>query len=399
MTDQELENLLLSNESDLSERKRSLADKDKICQAICAFANDLPNHQKSGVIFISVNDDGTSADLEIDDQLLLSLADLRSNGNIYPFPTLKVQKKTFNSTTVAAIIVEPSQATPVRFQGRTWIRVGPRRALATPEEERRLTEKRRMHNLPFELTPSYDATLKDLDELLFLKQYLPSAVATEVLEENNRTYEEKLASLRFINNTEEKIPTYLGLLAVGNHPRYFLGNAYIQFLRIDGTELTDSIIDQAEIHGAISYLIKAIDDKLVAHNFISADIVSQNTEVRRSDYSIPALQQLVRNAILHRSYEGTNAPVRVYWYNDRIEITNPGGPYGTLNQQNFGQPGFADYRNPHLAEVMKNLGFVQRFGIGIALAKKQLFENGNPSPEFKVSPEFISVTVRKFPTK
>lgn len=98
---------------------------------------------------------------------------------------------------------------------------------------------------------------------------------------------------------------------------------------------------------------------------VAVDIVSAPTEIRRYDYPIPALQQLTRNAVMHRSYEGTNAPVMVYWFNDHIEIINAGGPYGRVTPENFGKPGFADYRNPDIAESMKVLNLVQRFGVGI----------------------------------
>ena len=59
------------------------------------------------------------------------------------------------------------------------------------------------------------------------------------------------------------------------------------------------------------------------------------------------------------------------WFWDRIEIQNPGGPYGQVTRANFGMPGITDYRNPHIAEAMKNLGYVQRFGVGISLARKE----------------------------
>ncbi len=100
---------------------------------------------------------------------------------------------------------------------------------------------------------------------------------------------------------------------------------------------------------------------------------------------------------MHRSFEGTNAPVRMSWFTDRIEIQNPGGPFGQVTQENFGQPGVADYRNPHLAEAMKVLGYVQRFGVGIATARAELSANGNPPPEFQVTPNFVHVTVRTRP--
>ncbi len=104
-----------------------------------------------------------------------------------------------------------------------------------------------------------------------------------------------------------------------------------------------------------------------------------------------------RDAVMHRTYENTNAPVRVYWFDDRIEITNPGGPFGTVTAENFGRPGFNDYRNPNLATVLKTLGFVQRFGFGIADARKALAENGNPPLEFQVEPTTVLATLRRAP--
>ena len=94
MDDSQLETLLKDMESDRVERKASISDKGKLCEAICAFANDLPNHQQPGVLFIGVNDDGSCANLSITDQLLLTLSDMRSDGNILPFPAITVQKRT-----------------------------------------------------------------------------------------------------------------------------------------------------------------------------------------------------------------------------------------------------------------------------------------------------------------
>jgi ATP-dependent DNA helicase RecG len=105
------------------------------------------------------------------------------------------------------------------------------------------------------------------------------------------------------------------------------------------------------------------------------------------------LQQLVRNAIMHRTYESTNAPVHVYWFNDRIEITNPGGPYGVVTPDTFGKPGLVDYRNPNLAEALRVLGFVQRFGLGIATARRELERNGNPPLAFEVSTNNVLLKV------
>ena len=83
-SDAELETLLSDLESDRVERKESWSGDapDKGPQAICAFANDLPNHRQPGVLFVGAKDNGQPSGLAITDQLLTTLADLRSNGNI-----------------------------------------------------------------------------------------------------------------------------------------------------------------------------------------------------------------------------------------------------------------------------------------------------------------------------
>jgi len=332
MDDNELLQLLRDLESDRVERKASLSDPDRICKAICAFANDLPHHRKPGVIFIGVHDNGKCANLPIHDEMLLKLADLRSNGNIYPFPAMTVQKKKLNGCEMAIVVVEPSYDLPVRFRGRTWIRVGPRRAIATPEEEHRLTEKRRARNVPFDIQPVSQATLDDLDLELFRRIYLPSALPIDILEENHRSIVQQLSSLRFTTVEPDNVPTTLGILVLGKDPRQYFPGAYIQFVRFDGTELTDAIKDQKEISGPLPDQLRALDEVLLINISTTLEITSDSLDIRHPDYPIAALRQLTRNAVLHRTYEGTNAPGRIYWYEDRVEIHSPGGPYGQVNR-------------------------------------------------------------------
>jgi ATP-dependent DNA helicase RecG len=395
MDDQELEQLRNDLRCDRVERKRSIADKSDILQAICAFANDMPNHRRTGVVFVGVNNDGTCANLPIDDQLLLTLGGMRSDGKILPFPTITVQKRHLCGCELSVVLVEPSDAPPVRLDGRTWIRVGPRKATATPEEERRLAEKRRFRDLPFDLRPAELAGLDDLDLDLFVREYLPSALPQDVLAANQRSAEQQLAGLRFASVQAPIHPTMLGLLVVGKDPRQFIPGAYVQFLRIDGMELTDPVKDQKALSGPLNPLLRMVEETLTINISTSSEFAAQPVETRRQDYPLAALQQLVRNAILHRAYDATYAPVRIYWFQDRIEILNPGGPFGLVNRDNFGQPGVTDYRNPHLAEAMKNLGYIQRFGVGIALARRELERNGNPPLQFTVEDTHVLAVVRR----
>jgi ATP-dependent DNA helicase RecG len=198
-----------------------------------------------------------------------------------------------------------------------------------------------------------------------------------------------------IVSLDNSTPTVLGLLAIGKSPQDYLPGAIIQFLRIEGTELPDPVIDEEEIGGPIVQMLRRIEGKIASHNRISVDITSAPTDIRKQDYPPPALHQLIYNAVLHRVYEGTNAPVRVYWFEDRIEISSPGGPFGNVTVENFGKPGITDYRNPNLAEVMKNFGFIQAFGRGIPTARRELEKNGNPPLEFEVNQSTVLFIVRR----
>ncbi|OUD15334.1 ATP-binding protein [Thioflexithrix psekupsensis] len=396
LTDEELEELLSDLESDRVERKES--DKgdapEKIRQAICAFANDLPNHKKPGVIFVGVRDNGHSAGLTITDELLLKLADMRSDGQILPPPSMTVEKRRLLSMDIAVITVQPADAPPVRYKGRTYIRTGPRRDIASRQDERILNEKRRYRDLPFDLHPVSFAKLSDLNRLAFEQEYLIHAVAPDILAANQRSYEERLAACRFIESPENPCPTVSGCIVLGIRAQDLIPGNYIQFLRINGTQLTDAIQDEAEISGNLGEILRRLDEKLEAHIRTGIDIISGRTESRRPNYPLAALQQLTRNAVMHRNYEGTRAPVRLTWFNDRIEIHSPGGPFGQVTVENFGKSGFTDYRNPNIATAMKVLGYVQKFGMGIQIAQQELNKNGNPPARFEVNANYVLVEIR-----
>ena len=399
LPDEELLALLADLESDRAERKESFKGDapEKVRQAVCAFANDLPGHRRAGVVFIGVNDQGGPVGLTITEELLLNLANVRSDGNILPLPSMSVEKRILLGSEIAVVTVLPADAPPVRYKGRTYIRTGPRRDIASQQDERILNERRRHHSLPFDLQPVSFATLADLNQSTFESEYLPNAFSDDALEANHRSFEERLSACRMIESVEKPIPTVLASLVLANRPRDLIPCAYVQFLRLDGAELDAPIIDEAAIDGRLGEILFRLDEKIKANVSTSVDLRSSATEKRRADYPLSALQQLVRNAVMHRAYEATNAPIRFTWFRDRIEIVNPGGPFGMVTRENFGRPGVTDYRNPNLAEAMKVLGYVQRFGVGIATARKLLADGGNPPPEFEPRDTHVLVTVRRAP--
>jgi ATP-dependent DNA helicase RecG len=393
ITDEELRLIACDLESDRTERKEALTDRGKVAQAVCASANDLPGHGLPGYVLVGVNDDGQPTGLPITDPLLLNLGGLREDGNILPLPSMTVSKRVLEGIEIALVEVMPSNTPPVRYKGTPWIRIGPRRAVATPEEETRLAERRRAADLPFDARPLLSASISDLDLDLFEWTYLPSALAPEVLAANERSIGHQLAALRF--TASDGVPTVAGIITVGNDPTSFVPGAFVQFLRVDGPAITDQVIANHRIARPLPELLHELDELLRINVSTSVDLTSGPVERRQPDYPLVALQQLTRNALMHRTYETSMAPVRITWLSDRVEIQNPGGPFGQVTAENFGEPGVTDYRNPTIAEAMRQLGYVQRFGVGIATARKVLAENGNAEPRFQVEPTYVSVTIRR----
>jgi ATP-dependent DNA helicase RecG len=388
-TDDELEVMLIDLESDTVERKRSAADRSAIRRTIAAFANDLAGHGRAGVIFIGAEDDGGCSNLPVSDEMLSILAQMRSDGNILPLPSLLVQKRSIAGCEMAVIIVAPSSDPPVRYQGRVYVKIGPTVQAASAEEERILAERRQASALSFDRRPAAGAALDELDLDYFRSQFLPRAIPPDVIDQNRRPLEQQLESLRL---TVRGTPTNGSMIVLGRDPQRWIPGAYVQFLRIDGQEITDPIRDQKQLTGRLEDVLRRLDELLEINISVRTDITSETREIRRPDYPIVAVQQLARNAVMHRNYDGTNAPVRVFWYSDRIEIQSPGGLYGQVTAANFGQ-GVTDYRNPSLAEAMHHLGFAQRFGLGIPLARRELEQNGNPPPRFDFQPTMVGVTI------
>ncbi len=392
-SDAQLDRLVAEGCSDRVARRRSAGRMPPIRKNLCALANDLPGHAEPGVLLIGVDADGVVADREFSDRTLQRLADLGRDGTIVPLPTLGVQKRRLRGREIAVILVEPSEVPPVRSSGVVWVRVGPTVRAASPEEERLVGERRRARDEHFDRRPARGATLSDLDEEV-LRRYLPRAVASRGPEFADLPPEGQLRALGILSGGE-RTPTWGSLLAFGRSPREWLPGAYVHLLHLDGERKSDGILRRKVFAGRLSEVLPALERELELAVTVGTPISGGGRSSRRPAspaYPIGALRELVRNAVMHRSYE-TNVPVRVRCYRDRVEVRSPGALYGIVNEGNFVR-GMTGYRNPLVAEIMVRLGFARRFGVGIPLILRELERNGNPEPEFRFRPGGVEAVVR-----
>ena len=391
LTDEELLELLRGGERHRVEFTSEYAE-DKIRRNVCAFSNDWHGHGKPGVLFIGVNDDGSCAGMQVTDELLVKLSELSRNAGIHPFPIALPDRKTLNGCEMAVVMVAPSHSPPVYYKGDIWVRIGATCRKAKREEEEVLIERRRGKPTTFDTIAAVpQAGIGDLDIGVF-HEYLRMAVSPEALAENDRTDEARLKSMGFM--TPDGEANYAALLCFGKDPQHWLGGAYIQFLRCPGTEIVSAAeaVDHQQIQGNIFGQIRDIESLMKVHIQTPA-IIGGPRRVDFPAYPYVALQQAIRNAVLHRSYEGTNAPIRCYFFSDRVEINSPGGPYGQVTIARFGEEDLTDYRNLQLANVMGKAKLIERYGFGIGAIRRSMKHNGNPDPEFRVRETNVTVVL------
>lgn len=380
---QELIQICSNTETQRIEKTVSVTDDRKFNEAICAFANDFPNTELPGYLIIGVSDDGKRSGLTVDEKLTQKFLAIRTDGNILPQPVLKIETFTFDDGDVLVVEVQPSKLPPVRYKGNVCIRIGQRKGIANEQEEKILIDKRVSFAKTFDLEPCLGSTLSDLSIDIFKLQYLPTAIDSSIVEKDERDLKTQLASLKFYD-LKNDCPTNSGILMFGNNPRFFIEGAKIQYVKFEGNSEMSNFVYETSFEGDFVTQLRDLD-KFIETNVIKKKLPELGKEYE-VNYPMRALKELLFNAIIHNDYR-VNAPIKFYEFNDKIIITNNGGLYNNARPENF--PKVNDYRNPTLAEASKNLGYVNKFNVGVVNANSALERNGNKPADYIADNQFF----------
>jgi ATP-dependent DNA helicase RecG len=392
ITEAELLALLASTESFRVEKTISTDDTVKFREAICSFANDMPGTGLPGYLLIGFDDKKKTFTLpKVSDELLQKLSSYARDGAILPPPAITAYKITLSSGLgeIAVAEVQPSPFPPVRFNQRVCVRTGPRKGYANEAEERILSERRQVALRPFDTQPCLGSQLSDLALDLFTSTYRPQAVAADVIEENHRPLEQQLASLRLFD-LARGCPTHAGILLLAKDPLMWLPGAFVQYVRYAGPAQDSEILSERRFTGDLLNLLRELDGFLKGLPIARPVATSLLGEANVIDYPAGALRELMMNAVMHRTYESSGF-IRILHFSDRIEISSPGPLFGEATPANF--PRQTSYRNPVVAEMLKTLGFVNRFGRGVERAQAALEKNGNAPARFELGDTYFGVTL------
>lgn len=396
MTSDELQNLLRC-EDDRIEWKLSTKSND-VLHAVCALANDLGDTGRPGYLLIGVSPktgfvEGLGPRSNMLDEEQQRLASRLSSDKLWPKPSFDIQIAEYEGRTLFVVRVEPYEVPPaVTVDGMAWVRRGATTWRASDADIVRLRERRPLKNQPFDARPWFGATLDDLDLPLLRAHY---DAAREQVEDPDEfpTLEQWLTQVQ-LGLTVKGVwtPNACALLMFGKSVQSFFPGARVEFVRYAGTDVDALPSWRKTVTGSLPQQLDSLWTQMSAH---VADVPTASSGIRSrfvAEYPLEALKELVRNMIQHRLYESTNALGRIEWYDDRIEFSNPGGPFMSAAEGEFGS--HSDYRNPAITMWLKQLHYVEQLGRGVRRVRRLLEKNGNPPLDVEVD-GFTRVIVRR----
>lgn len=210
-----------------------------------------------------------------------------------------------------------------------------------------------------------DSSLADLNSDLlngWLSQVrLSSFGRAENLDDETLILNRRVAGL----DEEGKIRlTVAGLMAMGDWPQSFIPRANIVFTCYPESqkgELSQSgsrFLDSANIEGSIPEMLTG-SIRAISRNIKHGAIVKSALRENVPDYPIPAIREAVANALMHRDYsvESQGTPILIDLFPDRLEISNPGGLYGSLTVDKLGSKGCTTSRNQFLSRILEDVPY------------------------------------------
>jgi ATP-dependent DNA helicase RecG len=346
--------------------KADVTNSTSLGSEMVAFANS-----GGGIIYIGVRDDGTlqpldGANVRRINLLIASAADTHVRPPINP---VTENVSVAGGVVIAVTIAEGISKPYMDNTGAIWVKNGSdkRRVTAREEMQRMFQAAQLVHA---DETPIQGTSIADVDLDYFRRFY--SARYEQELDQQELSLAQVLTNMRLLSSG---VLTLTGVLLFARDPQRFLPVFRVKGVYYPGNDIhATTYLDSVDIGGKLQ---TQFDDAL---GFIGRNLHREqrgqgiNTT---GELEIPriVLEELLANALIHRDYF-VSAPVRIFVFDDRIEIVSPGHLPNNLTVANI-QTGNSNIRNPILTSFATRLLPYRGLGTGILRALREY-----PSIEF-----------------
>jgi ATP-dependent DNA helicase RecG len=356
-------------------------DPELLAETLVALANS-----DGGIVLIGVDNTGQATgrvyEDEIEGALQIAVQECR------PPVEVRWHQAAAEDGLAFAIVVVRSPELHSLSDGRVLVRAGVENRPLSGDQIRQLAATKSTGDFEAESAPG--ARREDFDD----------EVITEFVgkweERQHREWthsmDDLLVEMGALN--ENGRPTIAGVLLFARNPQAFLPQSGLTFVKFVGTEPRGESGQpgygrREEIGGPLARIIQRTWE--VVEEMRIGAVVTGLERQERTEYPVSAVREALVNAVAHRDYRLGGRRIEVRMFDDRMEVTSPGGLPGFITVDNIIDEHFS--RNPRIVAGLYRWGYIEELGLGVDLMVDEMVRAGHPPPKFKDSPYSFTVTL------
>jgi predicted HTH transcriptional regulator len=209
-------------------------------------------------------------------------------------------------------------------------------------------------------------------------------------------WEQLLANTRVLTKDEDGTlrPTVAGLLVFGSNPRTYLPSAFVEAAVYRGLELdSNHLIHSEQIEGALG---RQIDGAVAFVNrFMLKPAKKDAGRLEFPQFALSAVHEAIVNAVAHRDYSISGSKIRLFLFDDRLELISPGELPNTITLETLPYRQFT--RNQLLVSFLAKMrsqrtghAFIEARGEGVRKILSESEAHSGKRPEYRlIGPELL----------
>jgi len=377
LTAEEIKSIANSGEGYNVEFKLKVPGKVReLSEEVCAFANS-----EGGFLLIGIDDKDQIIGAAIDNPKRSAIQD--SIRDISPALHVDIFSVDIDGKSVWVIEVPSGKDKPYVLSGAIYVRESANtQKLTTAEEIRSFFQN--SNRIYFDAVPCIKFDFeKELDNDTFNLFRTESAIS------GNISTHQILNNLQVFDDSG--VIKNGGVLFFGKRPEITFHQAVTRCVRFKGKTKVHIIDDKTyggplyqQYHQAETW----IKDKLE----VAYIIEGMGPRIEVWEIPLTVFKEAIINALSHRDYYEQGAVTMVEVYDDRVEISNPGGLLIGV-KKDFGKKSMT--RNPLIFGLFTRMSLVEQVASGIPRMRKAMKEAGLPEPTFTTDGGFFTVEFKR----